>query len=43
MQLLLIKGANINAEATLELAAARGHEAIVQLLLTKGANINAKG
>jgi ankyrin repeat protein len=48
VQLLLEKGANINAKAywsrwtALYWAATNGHEAVVPWLLEKGANVNAK-
>jgi len=48
MELLLNKGANVNAEGgeygnALQAASYNGHEAIIKLLLDKGADVNAHG
>jgi ankyrin repeat protein len=45
VQLLVAKGANVNAKdftglAALNVATLEGHEAIVELLISKGANVN---
>ena len=48
MKLLLVKGADVNAEGrrydnALQAASDGGHEGVVKLLLDKGADVNAQG